>query len=122
LEIGEAAESAEAGFAFEAGSLAGEAQFEDGIEGGVEVQDEGAFGLAGQEDQVEFLHGFLGRLGHVGAPEELEDDVADAGAADAAEAVETADHAEGFFDGSADFVLDFFGGGPGYSVRTVSVG
>ncbi|MFM1943504.1 MAG: hypothetical protein RI897_2486 [Verrucomicrobiota bacterium] len=113
LEFGEAAEAAEAGFAGEAVAIAAEAEFEDGVEGGVEVEDEGLFCFAGEEDEVEFFHGFLGGFGHVGAPEEFEDDVGNTGAADTTDFIEAADDAEGFLDGAADFIFDFFGCGAG---------
>ena len=111
LDLGQAPEPAQAWFALVTGAFAGECQFEDRIQGGIEVQEQWTFGLARQEHQVELFHGFLGGLGHVGAPEEFQDDVADTGAADAAELVETADDAQGLFDGAADLVFDLLGRG-----------
>jgi hypothetical protein len=86
LELGDAPEPAQALFVGVAVAGAGEAQFEDRVQGRIETQDERALGLAGQEHQIQLLQRFLGGLGHVGAPHEFEGHVAQAAAADAGQA------------------------------------
>ena len=111
LELGEPAQPAQTFLTFKLDAVAGKTEFEDRIEGRVEAQNQGSFGLVRKKDQIELLQGVLDGFGHLDTPVELEDHIGDTGAADGRDPAQPADHPERLFDRSTDVVLDLLGRG-----------
>jgi len=81
-QLGDATQSTQTLFPFEAFAFCGKTEFHKGIQAGIKVENQGTFGVPRQKNQIKLFQGVLGSLCHICAPNKLKDHITDTGTTD----------------------------------------